>query len=104
MVEVISWIVGLVLGTAIFLLIRSLIPAIQNSVAATVFVFILCYGVGITVCQVAWIIGIIGGIIAFIVYVFKNKKSLKINDNDINNLTENQTVNTSDSEEQSDEL
>ena len=67
MVEVISWIVGLVLGTALFLLIRSLIPAIHNSVAATVFVFILCYGVGISICQVAWIIGVIGGIIAFII-------------------------------------
>lgn len=104
MVEIISWIVGLALGTVAFLLIRSLIPAIQKSIVATIFVFILCYGAGITLCQFAWIIGIIAGIIALVLYIFKSKKPLKIDDNDINNITDNQNTTINGNQENNNEL
>ena len=92
MLEIISWIIGLALGTVAFLLIRSLIPAIRNSVGATVFIFILCYGAGITLCQFALIIGIIIGFIALLVYIYKSKKPLKIDDSIIDNIESNQNT------------
>lgn len=104
MVEIISWIVGLALGTVAFLLIRSLIPAIQKSIVATIFVFLLCYGAGITLCQFAWIIGVIAGIVALIVYIFKSKKLLKIDDNDINNIIDNQNTTINENQEKDNEL
>ncbi len=104
MVEIISWIVGLALGTVAFLLIRSLIPAIQKSIVATIFVFLLCYGAGITLCQFAWIIGVIAGIVALIVYIFKSKKPLKIDDNDINNIIDNQNTTINENQEKDNEL
>lgn len=104
MVEIISWIVGLALGTVAFLLIRSLIPAIQKSIVATVFVFLLCYGAGITLCQFAWIIGVIAGIVALIVYIFKSKKPLKIDDNDINNIIGNPNTTINENQEKDNEL
>ena len=79
MLEIISWIIGLALGTVAFLLIRSLIPAIRNSVGATVFIFILCYGAGITLCQFALIIGIIIGIIALCALIGFFRGYLKTN-------------------------
>lgn len=104
MVQIISWIVGLALGTVAFLLIRSLIPAIQKSIVATIFVFILCYGAGITLCQFAWIIGVIAGIVALIVYIFKIKKPLKIDDNDINNIIGNPNTTINENQEKDNEL
>ncbi len=104
MVEIISWIVGLALGTVAFLLIRSLIPAIQKSIVATIFVFLLCYGAGITLCQFAWIIGVIAGIVALIVYIFKSKKPLKIDDNDINNIIGNPNTTINENQEKDNEL
>lgn len=104
MVEIISWIVGLALGTVAFLLIRSLIPVIQKSIVATVFVFLLCYGAGITLCQFAWIIGVIAGIVALIVYIFKSKKPLKIDDNDINNIIGNPNTTINENQEKDNEL
>lgn len=104
MVQIISWIVGLALGTVAFLLIRSLIPAIQKSIVATIFVFILCYGAGITLCQFAWIIGVIAGIVALIVYIFKSKKPLKIDDNDINNIIGNPNTTINENQEKDNEL
>lgn len=104
MVQIISWIVGLALGTVAFLLIRSLIPAIQKSIVATIFVFLLCYGAGITLCQFAWIIGVIAGIVALIVYIFKSKKPLKIDDNDINNIIGNPNTTINENQEKDNEL
>ena len=104
MVEIISWIVGLALGTVAFLLIRSLIPAIQKSSVATILVFLLCYGAGITLCQFAWIIGVIAGIVALIVYIFKSKKPLKIDDNDINNIIGNPNTTINENQEKDNEL
>ena len=104
MVEIISWIVGLALGTVAFLLIRSLIPAIQKSIVATIFVFLLCYGAGITLCQFAWIIGVIAGIVALIVYIFKSKKPLKIDDNDINYIIGNPNTTINENQKKDNEL
>lgn len=104
MIQIISWIVGLALGTVAFLLIRSLIPAIQKSIIATIFVFILCYGAGITLCQIAWIIGVIVGIVALVLYVFKSKKPLKIDDSAINNIIDNQNTNMNENQENNNEL
>lgn len=104
MSQIISTILGLVIGVVAFMALQSIIPSITKSKFVAIFVFIVCWGAGICVSYIAWQFAIVIGIIALIVYIIKKRKPLEIKDEDIKNLTvaDTQTIenpNTEDSDE-----
>lgn len=78
MIYVIACIVGLVIAGAATLALMSIIPSLEEHIGVLIFVFLMLWGGAIWLCQSLLVVGIIVGIIAFIVYIVKKRKPLNM--------------------------
>lgn len=85
MLQFIISLIGLVIAIFAFIWLIDKFPSITKNIPFAIFVFILFWGAGIWVSYIAWWLGIIIAIIAFIVYVIKKKKPLEMNNDDTDN-------------------
>lgn len=88
MAYVIACIVGLVMAVGATLLLMALVPSLENHIGLLIFIFILAWGASIWLCKIAWWIGIVIAIIAFIAYAIKKKKPLDM-ESDVNAMMQN---------------
>lgn len=84
---------GLVVGTFIFLFVMSRITAIVYNCSSVAFTFLFCWGIGIVLAWVAWKIAIIVGIIALILFIISKIIGKKDNKENTVNTEAEETQN-----------
>jgi len=90
-VDAIIVLLGLVVGTLIFLFVMSRITVIIYNCSSVAISFFICWGIGIVLAWIAWRIAIIVGIIALILFIISKitgKKNKNTQDNTVNTEAE----------------
>lgn len=87
--DAIITLLGLLIGTAIFLFVMSKVTAIVYNCSSVGITFLFCWGIGIVLSWIAWKIAIIVGIIALILFIIskitgKKDKNTSQSDSTIN--------------------
>jgi ABC-type bacteriocin/lantibiotic exporter with double-glycine peptidase domain len=73
---------GLVIGTVIFLAFMSCVTAIVYNIRSIAITFVFCWGIGIVLAWVAWKLALVIGIIALVIFaVVKISKLFTKSDN-----------------------
>ena len=96
MIKILLTVIGFLIGAGAFLALLQVVPSLTNNKIIAIFIFLVLFGAGIWIANIAWWLAIIIGIISFIVYAIKKKKPLQINEgtNDLSSETNSSDKNS----------